>query len=85
MTDTLFYVPPCDSPRLRWMKKHGVIVNHMPAVPKTCNTFWHAASSQTTRDGTGPTEDDAIADWAKRNGVRLWNEESIIPTQGATE
>lgn len=27
--------------------------------------------------GIGATEEDAITDWAKKNKVRLWNEETI--------
>lgn len=27
--------------------------------------------------GHGDTEDEALADWARRNGVRMWNETEI--------
>ena len=27
--------------------------------------------------GYGETEDNALADWARKNGVKMWNEEQL--------
>jgi hypothetical protein len=85
--DTLFPIPEQPSPRLVWLRKHGVRCiktsaedepwcawlpendspecgAEMPRVPEWC--------------GYGDTEDDAIADLARREGLRLWNEESPL-------
>ena len=66
------------SPRMKWLEKHGI---------KTAEAFdefydeirWSAcrAGQHRLEHGRGITEADAIADWARRNGVRLWNEEGL--------
>ena len=66
-----------DSPRLKWIKRHQL---------KTERAFdeyydemrwcaWRDLATCFDSEGSGITEDDAIADWARRNGVKLWNEE----------
>jgi len=71
MTDDLF--PNCkqDSPRLAWMKKHGVCV---------CQTFKGfyttiPCAMPSNRTQFYPTADEALAAWAESCGIKLWNEE----------
>lgn len=83
----LFDVPEVKSPRLRWMEKHGLKTKHFPGVqdgeedPETgyeLHTWvaWRGSPPVWIRTG-GATEDDALADWARANGVRMWNEEDL--------
>jgi hypothetical protein len=74
------------SPRLLWMERHGVKTSETMAgeCPETGFEWlsWVAYSgeleiSERDRVGIGETEDDAIADWARINGVRLWNEDYL--------
>lgn len=93
-TDELFCsdVGKADSPRLAWMKKHGVITYRTPFDPfdylagvsenaeMTLNQRrdWFAdetAQMGDTRIGIGMSEDEALAELAKRRGIPLWNEE----------
>ena len=74
MTSDLF--PDCkmDSPRLAWMKRHGVFAYHdergyyvslYDANPSSRTSFFE-------------TEDEALASWASGCGIPLWNEEQYI-------
>ncbi len=78
------------SPRLAWMKRHGLETEHLPnggtECPETGSEIPHWIcrvvklnpnfSHYKQREiGMGDTEDDACADYAKNAGVRLWNEE----------
>ena len=75
MTSDLF--PDCrqDSPRLAWMKRHGVEVVELPVKQDGQYPFCAGTASLMHAFGYGDTEDDALADFAKRNGIPLWNEE----------
>jgi hypothetical protein len=72
------------SPRLKWLEKHGLKTHDYGAAfvsPETGHEFgrWtcYLESDYYTfsKWANGETEADAIADWARLNGVRLWNEE----------
>lgn len=76
MTPELF--PPSSmespSPKLRRMRKHGlktIYHEYVAGIPEWVCTKEGFAD----RMGFGAEEDDAIADWACRAGVKLWNEE----------
>lgn len=85
----LFEIQPCDSPRLKWMKKHGVHTMHNKGVNPgdecdvTGETLypWCAYVGVNVFPkpegllGCGNTEDEAICELAKRRGWKLWNEE----------
>ena len=82
MSDELFPAESVTvkSPRLLWMERHGVTVGPLKFKPTHSDDFRFAYSviavgKQGSEHGYGNTEDDAIIDWAKANGVRLWNEE----------
>lgn len=80
MTDFLFDVPPQDSPRLAWMKRHGVVtwmVQGCDVDPWCASTEEQVKKCDTEGLGTGDTEDDALADFARRRNLRLWNEEQL--------
>ena len=83
-----------DSPRLAWMKRHGVITKEYPAhgdwyaglrsfaedLQHVCDTdadilLWERCEHGLVNLGHARTEDDAIADLARKMGLRLWNEE----------
>lgn len=71
------------SPRLKWLENHRLSVWKNAAAEVPCEA-WLAAvfevDGQLPKDsliGEGHTEADAIADWARRNNVRLWNEEGV--------
>lgn len=79
----LFDVPVVESPRLRWIKAHRIVTrktdHEVQPGEEDCDGMdvyqWYAWSSQ--RRYGGPTEDDALAAWARANGARLWNEEGV--------
>lgn len=80
----LFDIPETLNPRLAWMRKTGVQVffNEGLDRPWEC---WTGNRDEAIDDeafngifgdkmGTGPDEDAAITDWARKNNVKLWNE-----------
>lgn len=87
MKDDLF--PDClqDSPRLAWMKRHGVTVRPTTMFERVCiaeaddinavaECLFMASMAKpngNSRHGLGPTEDEAIA----ALGIPLWNEEQF--------
>jgi hypothetical protein len=86
MSDELF--PPDSvamiSPRLAWIKKHGVRTHHSRAFEDAEWLPWCAAFGEPFEvineqgDGAlgfGQTEDEAIIDLAVKFDVKLWNEE----------
>lgn len=79
-----------ESPRLAWIKKHGVITFYSdvePALWFAGFQDWHSDKSgidffvaETSANGginigEGDTEDLAITDLCRKCDVRLWNEE----------
>lgn len=104
----LFPVVESLSPRLAWMRKHGVVTYlSLPNDPEArCwyATLWSFAGDFTElagckstdsqdvgllllmetgrngeqRIGEGSTEDEAIADFCNKAGLRLWNEEGEV-------
>ena len=85
MTDDLF--PDCrqDSPRLAWMKRHGITVRPATTYERVCiydagdpdaaDAYRFVAKAPTKPHGFiygyAPTEDEAVA----ALGIPLWNEE----------
>ena len=88
MKDDLFPEAQSLSPKLQWMEKHGVTTIQQPPalVGETCPETgdvipaWVAGAYLSLdlahQYGHGDTEEDSIADWARKNDVRLWNEMS---------
>jgi len=75
----LFEITGSKSPRLLWMDMHGVwagVVEYDHAGPTEPEDRWQATAAGLT--GTGPTEDAAIVELAKRMGINLWNEEGAV-------
>ena len=85
MTSDLF--PDCkmDSPRLAWIKRHHIKVIELESVSEIeedefgneygrYNVTLDYESEQTVR-GYGMTLDEALADFASKLGIPLWNEE----------
>lgn len=85
----LFSVPEVKSPRMRWIAKHALVTQHHPEVTvgdECAETGaelypWTAKQSsccypKNVAQG-GATEDDALASWARQNGVRMWFEEGL--------
>ena len=83
MSEELFAVTEVsmDSPRLRWMKKHGVQTRY----DGDCYIAWVGDLDEAIEHGgadpeaggyaEASTEDDAILLLANAHGLRLWNEE----------
>ena len=77
MTDQLEMMPDegkQDSPRLAWMKRHGVHTYQ-------CDRGFYVSvfnGLPSSRTHFEPTEDEALGHWAKRNGIPLWNEDEYI-------
>ncbi len=77
-----------DSPRLAWMKRHGLCTYHVPELtgecpetgadlkPWTCVSKTQPEHVLFGRYGQGDTEDEACADYAVKFKVSLWNEEA---------
>ena len=71
MTSDLFTLPETPSPRLAWMRRHGIET----ATDLIEWIAWQPCAGEPDVEATGPTEDDAICELAKKLGLRLWNEE----------
>lgn len=86
----LFDVPETPSPRLAWIRRHGVVTYFSPIEPAVWYAgfaggsirdaaAWFIAEQERNGDlliGFGTTEDEAITQAAIKNGIRLWNEEA---------
>ena len=75
----LFDIPESLSPRLRWLIKHKIHTFKSGNAEDFDGEPWSAWQAENKNDlpsdyETGATEDDAIAKWARQNGVKLWNE-----------
>jgi hypothetical protein len=70
MTDELFQIPETLSPRLRWMREHQVTTTKEAEPSGDLWTAWVFPDTS----GYGATEDDALADLAKKLSIPLWNE-----------
>jgi ethanolamine utilization protein EutQ (cupin superfamily) len=81
MKENLFDIPESESPRLKWMKKHGIKTfcsgkaQDFDGKPWNCWTGDLCEAMESNTLAIGETEADTIAAWAKINNVRLWNEE----------
>lgn len=80
--DDLFTVPEQLSPRLLWIKQHGIVLSYDDSPAGMEFGPWFASIPHTADadgfcpdSGGGPTEDDALADLARNMGIRLWNEQ----------
>ena len=79
-----------DSPRLAWMKLHKLKTKKSNDLNEvTEDEFsndiypWYANATDETNDEGfcgGLTEDEAITNWARWKGVRLWNEINVSAT-----
>ena len=91
MSDLLFDVPVCESPRLRWMKNHRVKTHEFTNDPSDERTLNHLGFSRWVAHvgrmpahedegvyALGSTEDLALVSLAQGMGWRLWNEETAI-------
>ena len=82
MNGFLFNPPTVDSPRLAWMKRHGVKTIKVegelrPGEEDEFGNYvfdWYCSGATGHQMG-GETEDEAIAAWARSANVRLWNGE----------
>jgi hypothetical protein len=84
----LFSVPEQDSPRLAWLKLRRVTTKNWPGCSvgdedEFGNELWPWTAfvgdprQISPNVGVGGTEDDAIADLARKRGWRMWNEEGF--------
>ena len=87
MSDTLFNMPVCESPRLKWMREHNVSTRFSKNIKvgeeDECSGEslfpWAAfvGEPKFPRPGVGfgNTEHEAIVELSIRKGWKLWNEE----------
>lgn len=82
MTDELFPISAVskESPKLVWIRRHGIKTNFDDSLELEEHPWsaWQGNldyAIEADNFGTGETEEDAIVNWARRNEVRLWNEE----------
>jgi len=74
----LFDIPETLSPRLAWLKKHGIFTNSEFFDDSDEEYRWGAwleGCQDYLRTGHGDTEDDALVDLAKKQNLKLWNEQ----------
>ena len=84
MNSTLFDLPECPSPRLRWMKEHEITTLHSPQMEEEPWCAYVGVLSDILRecilmetDGRlcyGDTEQEAVERLARAQGWKLWNE-----------
>ncbi len=81
MSELLFDIPETLSPKLVWMRKHGVEI-FQPAsewigltVPETGETVQAWVCKGAGVSAGGATGDDAIFDWCEKSGVKHWTVE----------
>ena len=79
--------PDCrqDSPRLAWMKRHGINVRSTTPLERafcaavsdieTADKYLFVAFDKSGERGGGETEDEALESLAQALGIPLWNEE----------
>lgn len=87
MSNILIDVPVCKSPRLRWLEKYNLQTIDTGLEGGECPESGHEYKRWIAgpRDvppepdtwSEGDTEDEAIAQWARERGIRLWNEEHL--------
>lgn len=77
----LFTITPCDSPRLKWMKKYEIQTfdRGVGGSDELVDFERWSAGCGESNYVDGATEDEAIANWAKAHGVPLWNEIGFAP------
>jgi hypothetical protein len=91
MNGELFKVETVLSPRLAWLKRHGLETEHIPEGGRECPETGDEIPNWVCRVilpaermgchyrpneiGGGDTEEEACADFAVNAGIRLWNEE----------
>lgn len=93
MSETLFAMPETPSPRMVWLRDKNVRTHRNDGVSAgdECEftgepiAVWCAFIGEPPVGiraegflGFGDTEDDAIADLAKKRGWKLWNEENFV-------
>ena len=72
-----------DSPKAAWFKQHGIKTHDRGAGDLGEGDATGERILRWTCEGVrghtgyGDTEDEALADWARRNRVRFWNERGV--------
>ena len=85
MTDTLFDIPETPSPRLQWLRKHQIDIvdsglDHEPGeecelTGSVLYRYWaFPRDGGIEHEAGGDTEDEAIANLARKLNLKLWNE-----------
>lgn len=68
-----------DSPRLAWMKRHGLVISLCLMVdrnPWTCRKEQKQEGVAFQVIGIGETEEEACMDYAMKEDIPSWNEET---------
>lgn len=78
-----------ESPKLRWMRAHGLEVRDLSdRIPEDCEPFTCALTADFNNPVSmnplvrhmayGNTADEAIANYARKHGLKLWNELFVL-------
>ncbi len=81
--DLLFDVPESLSPRVAWLRQHGLILEHRTdlceeeidcgATPWVCRIAKESGCFAPNEIGGGNTEEDAIWDFCMNSGIKHYN------------
>lgn len=67
-----------DSPKLAWMKKHGIATREITLPSVSASNRWFVyfyGCEGYYQNAYGATEDEALANFARIHHLKLWNEE----------
>ena len=85
----LFLVPLSLSPKMAWLKKHGLVTSHdpeftgLPESPETGDICFPWLCDKESGDlcaentGGGRTEDEAILNYCEKTGTKHWSLEIL--------
>ncbi len=77
----LLTMPVCESPRLKWLKKHNIEIektdHQCGEEDEFGNDLWPVYVGDGKTMFGAPTEDEALVKFAQFKGIRLWNEECL--------
>ena len=74
MIDSLFDIPETPSPKLLWMRRLKLSETTTPALPGSVIVMGPDDPPLDSQIGIGDTLDDALTDYARKHGLKLWNE-----------
>ena len=74
----LFLIETSESPRLKWLKKHGIATGENVFTPTHSDDYRYTYSRRAdcaAGYGYGNSDEEAVLDLAVKQGWKLWNQE----------